>query len=210
MLKLETNWCGDLERRHLRVAVLFSLLVHASLLPWDFVGTYRQVTLSRPLSVRIIHPPPSQLVVQSEPNPEPEPKPDNPPPDIPAEAVQEVEPKPEPQPIADPAANSVSENQQEEVVQSAEPAIPEDLVVPDGPPATIVRPDDAAPQPASASEVAVLLLIGVNGEVLQIVWDKLPAISYQTLEQMEMRLREKKYPPSESPHTLTVVVTVPK
>lgn len=108
--------------------------------------------------------------------------------------------------MADPA----TENQQEEIVQSAEPVGVEGQPAAEASAVIFEPPAEAAVQHASASEVAVLLLIDTNGEVLQVIWNKLPAISYETLDRMEMQLREKKYPPVERPHTLTVVVTVPK
>ena len=202
MVQLAINRYGDPERKYLRIAVLFSLLVHAGLLPWDFVGEYRQEVLSRPLTVRIIHSPPTQRVTL------PEPEPSYPPQDHPAEVLPEA--TPDPRPLPELAPDPVTESQQEEVIQSVEPLNAEDQPVAEAPVLTVVPPDEVPVQPASASEVAVLLLIGVNGEVLQVVWNKLPAISYETLDRMEMQLREKKYPPADRPHTLTVVVTVPK
>jgi len=57
--------------------------------------------------------------------------------------------------------------------------------------------------------VRVLLVVGKDGSVGQIIWGSLPSVTEETLHEMERRLRQKTYPATGSTYPVTEVIDVP-
>ncbi len=65
-------------------------------------------------------------------------------------------------------------------------------------------------QIVEAGKVQVVLQIGENGAVRQIIWNALPAITDRALQHMEAQLRMKIYLVTGSSYTVTEIVEIPR
>lgn len=100
----------------------------------------------------------------------------------PAPATFSVPPKPATQAVAEPSAARP---------QSAQIASPARVA----PQPTQGRPSNAIPAPVG---VSVMLVIGGDGRVRQIIWDQLPALTDEQLRRVEAAIREKAYAPGQT------------
>ena len=71
-------------------------------------------------------------------------------------------------------------------------------------------PVELSPQAVEAGKVQALLLVDENGKVDQIIWKALPALTEETLQQIEQRLRTKTYLVTGKSYTLYEIVEIPR
>jgi hypothetical protein len=112
-----------------------------------------------------------------------------PPPEVPVKHEQAPPPMDAPKPMPEPK----SESAPGETLQQ-----------------TPADPVESSPQIVEAGKVQALLLIDERGKVHQIIWQVLPAITEETLQQIEQRLRTKTYLATGKSYTLYEIVEIPR